>query len=138
MNSKFRQFKVLHTQIGPWPKDRVVTMEEFEAHNMTMKDVTRLVMVGALENTSEPIDTDALPTGPGMDDKDLNNFSNIVNERREKGAVGDEHLTASSGQDENVGGELDEAHVEVLGESKPGTRLVQVDPGGKPKNGPKK
>lgn len=50
-----RRFKVLHTQVGPWPKDFIATQAQLDEHGA---EVQRLLDAKAIEVVTEP------PTGP--------------------------------------------------------------------------
>jgi hypothetical protein len=46
-----RAFKVLHTQVGPWPMGHVVTADQLAEHNA---EVQRLLDIKAIEPTDAP------------------------------------------------------------------------------------
>lgn len=48
--SKHQNFRILHTQVGPWPKGFVVTPEQLAEHNA---DPTRLLNLKAIEPVEE-------------------------------------------------------------------------------------
>lgn len=61
--SEAKHYRILHTQVGPWPKDRVVSFDEFKEHSEHV-DVGRLLRIGAIERTTSPVTTDPLPPSP--------------------------------------------------------------------------
>ena len=56
-----KNIKILHTQVGPFPKGWVVPTD----HPLLKgADLSRLKKIHAVEETDEPITRDELPAGP--------------------------------------------------------------------------
>jgi hypothetical protein len=57
-----KTYIILHTRVGPWEKDRVIT--EDMLHDANINDVQRLINLGAIADTDAPKTETPVPNGP--------------------------------------------------------------------------
>jgi hypothetical protein len=56
-----RHFRISHTMVGGFPKGRIVSEVELQAHSA---DIPRLIRVGAIVESTAPVTLTPLPAGP--------------------------------------------------------------------------
>jgi hypothetical protein len=107
------RYKIMHTQVGPWPVGRVVTEAELLERT---KDIGRLLNLGAIKKTAGPVTKEPVPVGPHNEDGGVEETNTPLDAEGKKNSIireeGEEPVADETGDEtEEVAGDETEEPV---------------------------